>query len=453
MTGAARVDTIAAIATPTGRGGIGVLRVSGPASSTIAESMVGQLPAARHAHFTAFRDASGAILDRGIALYFPAPHSYTGEDVLELQGHGGDAVMQMLLQAVLDYGARQARPGEFTERAFLNNKIDLLQAEATADLIESASATAARNALRSLEGSFSDQVYKLQQSLTDLRVRVEGALDFPDEDVDHVIGIDLAAAVREQQQIISNIIERANQGRLLQNGIQAVIVGKPNVGKSSLINRLVEREAAIVTDIPGTTRDLIRDVCMIDGLRVELTDTAGLRESDDAIEQEGVRRANDAMSRADIVLWVHDQTSTDMSVLTGLQAQLPGSTAVIEIRNKIDKYSKQPFIEKNEKNIHVLGVSALTGAGLDNVRDTIKQCIGYNPASEDLLAARERHIRGLNNTHESLQYVVSALDDQAPMEVLAESLRQAQQNLAELTGEFNADDLLGEIFSRFCIGK
>ncbi len=229
--------------------------------------MLGILPAARQAHFTTFRDDSGAILDRGIALYFPAPHSYTGEDVLELQGHGGDAVMQMLLQAVLDYGARQARPGEFTERAFLNDKIDLLQAEAAADLIESASAAAARSALRSLEGSFSDEVHKLQRSLTDLRVRVEGALDFPDEDVDHVIGIDLAAAVKEQQRIISNIINRANQGRLLQNGIEAVIVGKPNVGKSSLINRLVEREAAIVTDIPGTTRDLIRDVCMIDGLR------------------------------------------------------------------------------------------------------------------------------------------------------------------------------------------
>ena len=453
MTGAAHIDTIAAIATPSGRGGIGVLRISGPDSSAIAERIIGIQPAARYARFAPFHDTSGNILDRGIALYFPAPHSYTGEDVLELQGHGGDAVMQMLLQAALDCGARQARPGEFTERAFLNDKIDLLQAEATADLIESASSTAARSALRSLEGRFSDQVNRLQHTLTDLRVRIEGALDFPDEDVDHVIGIDLTAEIMEQQRIISDIINQANQGRLLHNGIEAVIVGKPNVGKSSLINRLVEREAAIVTDIPGTTRDLIRDICMIDGLRVALTDTAGLRDSEDAIEQEGVRRANEAMSRADIILWVHDQSATDAAVLTALQEQVSDSTAIIEIRNKIDKQGVQPFIDITDCDILVVGLSALTGAGIDNLRNTIKQCIGYNPVGEDLMAARERHVRGLKNTQEALQTVLSAFNDEAPMEIIAESLRQAQQSLAELTGESNADDLLGEIFSRFCIGK
>ncbi len=453
MSGTAQVDTIAAVATPPGRGGIGVLRVSGPGCRAIAERMIGSLPSPRYAQFSLFRDANGEVLDRGVALYFPGPHSYTGEDVLELQGHGGDAVMHMLLQAVLDLGARQARPGEFTERAFLNDKIDLLQAEATADLIESASTAAARSALRSLEGDFSARVNQLQQSLIDLRVRVEGALDFPDEDVDRVIGVDLMNAVRNQLQTIDAMVRQADQGRLLRSGIEAVIVGKPNVGKSSLINKLVEREAAIVTDTPGTTRDPIREICMIDGLQVTLTDTAGLRHSDNEIEQEGVRRANQALARADIVLWVHEEQHADTAALTEIRDRLAEGTVVIEVRNKIDRESISPFTHLSDNDVPLVGLSALTGAGIDTLRETIKQCIGYNPVGEALFAARERHVRGLMATRDAIQNVSLAIENQAPLELIAEYMRQAQQSLAGLTGEFNADDLLGEIFSRFCIGK
>jgi len=453
MSGAAQSDTIVAVATPPGRGGIGVLRISGPACRQIARQMIGEPPPPRHASFRGFHDAGGGILDRGIVLFFPGPHSYTGEDVLELQGHGGDVVMHLLLQTALDLGARQARPGEFTERAFLNDRIDLLQAEATADLIGSVSAAAARSALRSLEGLFSQRVNSLQQSLTDLRVRVEGALDFPDEDVDTVVGVDLINHTQEQLQIIDDLRSQADQGRLLRSGIDVVIVGSPNVGKSSLINKLVEREAAIVTDIPGTTRDPIRETCMIDGLQVTLTDTAGLRESGDRIEQEGVRRTGRALARADVVLWVHDDQIEDNDPAAELHRQMAAGAVLIEINNKIDRLAQAPYRQTSEAGTMVIGLSALTGEGLDYLRGTIRECVGYNPAGEDLFAARERHVRGLADARDYTARALQAIQNDEPLELIAENLRHAQQSLAILTGQVSADDLLGEIFSRFCIGK
>lgn len=453
MSEAAQSDTIAAVATPPGRGGIGVLRLSGPACRDIAEHMIGIVPEPRHAIYRVFRNAAGEILDRGIVLFFQAPHSYTGEDVLELQGHGGDVVMQLLLQAALDLGARQARPGEFTERAFINDRIDLLQAEAISDLIESASASAARSALRSLEGVFSEQVNALQEALTDLRVRVEGALDFPDEDVDSVIGVDLVAALNKQLETAAGLLSQAGQGRLLRNGINVVIVGRPNVGKSSLINKLVEREAAIVTEIPGTTRDPIRETCLIDGLQVTLTDTAGLRESEDVVEQEGVRRAAQALAQADVILWVHDDQIPETETADDLRRQMAAGARLIEINNKIDRVSQAPYRQANDQGITVIGLSALTGEGLDELREAIKECVGYNPAGEDLFAARERHVRGLQATRDYVATALQAIEKGDALELVAENLRNAQQSLAVLTGEFSADDLLGEIFSRFCIGK
>ena len=453
MSGAAQADTIAAVATPPGRGGIGVLRISGPACRDIAARICGPVPEPRHAAYRNFHDAAGEVIDRGMVLYFPAPHSYTGEDVLELQGHGSDVVMQMLLAAALDLGARQARPGEFTERAFINDRMDLLQAEAICDLIESASASAARSALRSLQGVFSEHVNALQEALTDLRVRIEGALDFPDEDVDSVIGVDLVEALSRQKEITDDLLSRAGQGRLLCNGINVVIVGRPNVGKSSLINKLVEREAAIVTEIPGTTRDPIRETCLIDGLQVTLTDTAGLRDSEDIVEQEGVRRAGHALAQADVVLWVHDEQIPETDTTSDLSQQMAAGARLIKINNKIDRLSQSPYQEINNEGVTIMGLSALTGEGVDELREAIKKCVGYNPAGEDLFAARERHIRGLQGTRECLVAALQAIENDEPLEVIAEHMRQAQQCLAVLTGALSADDLLGEIFSRFCIGK
>lgn len=449
----AEPDTIVAVATPPGRGGIGVVRVSGPASVTIAKSMLGRCPAPRHATYCEFIDAAGHLIDRGIALYFPAPHSYTGEDVLELQGHGGDIVLHLLVQAVAGLGARQARPGEFTERAFLNDRIDLLQAEAVADLIDSASASAARGALRSLQGEFSGAVNELSAALIDLRVRLEGALDFPDEDIDSLIGVSLINTLMRQHETASDLLGRAQQGQLLREGIEAVIVGRPNVGKSSLINRLVERDAAIVTDIPGTTRDPIRESCLIDGLRVGLTDTAGLRSSSDRIEQEGVRRATDAMAHADLVLWVYDVAAPDAEERDAIRAQLAAGASLIGVRNKIDRDSLDPFHEQYTDGIERIGLSALTGAGIDLLRGAIKRCAGFSPAGESAFIARDRHIDGLQQVREQIRAALTAAEHRDNAELIAEHLRLAQRSLDQLTGEFSADDLLGEIFARFCIGK
>lgn len=450
----AEADTIVAVATPPGRGGIGVVRISGAACRSMAEYILGRVPRARYAEFLPFKDAAGTEIDRGIALFFPAPRSYTGEDVLELHGHGGDIVMRQIVQAALDLGARQARPGEFTERAFMNDKIDLLQAEAIADLVESASDTAARGALRSLQGEFSTAVNSLLQSLIDLRVRVEGALDFPDEeDINVIVGRSLQAGLSEQIRQIERILAQARQGQLLRDGIEVVIIGRPNVGKSSLINRLAGRDAAIVTEIPGTTRDPIRESCLIDGLRVQLTDTAGLRDSTDRIEQEGVRRASQALARADLALWVYDSDKVPPAEAEAVRTQLASGAGFIEIRNKIDLDHTRPYVRRRDDGTEIVGLSALTGDGVDQLCELIKRQAGYVPAGESIFIARERHLRGLQHARAELGAAQDALQSAMSMELTAEHLRQAQQALGELTGEFSADDLLGEIFARFCIGK
>ncbi|MEX0952011.1 MAG: tRNA uridine-5-carboxymethylaminomethyl(34) synthesis GTPase MnmE [Gammaproteobacteria bacterium] len=440
-------DTIVAIATPPGRGGIGILRCSGPAVKNIAEALTGSLPAPRFAHYTSFRDPAGILLDQGIVLYFPAPASYTGEDVLELQGHGGTAVLQQLQTAAIAAGARPARPGEFTERAFLNNKLDLLQAEATADLIESASATAARSALRSLQGVFSTQVSELQTRLTDIRVSLEGWLDFPDEEIDAVSQDKLNAGLLTLQTELLALLDQAKQGRLLRDGIDVVIVGAPNVGKSSLINRLAGYAAAIVTEIPGTTRDPIHASCLLEGLQVEITDTAGLRDSDDVIEQEGIRRARVALEQADIIVQVFTDTAL-ADAGTG-----PLTTPRINVRNKIDLTATAPYREAQDSTNMEIGLSALTGAGLELLVDSIKQLAGFRAAGEATFIARDRHITALAAAHEHIGVAQAALIEKHNLELIAEELRLAQHEFATLTGEFTADDLLGEIFSRFCIGK
>ncbi|MCS3903334.1 tRNA modification GTPase [Methylohalomonas lacus] len=449
----AATDTIAAVATPSGRGGIGVVRLSGPACRSIATSLLGRVPEPRHASYGAFRDAAGELIDRGIALYFPAPHSYTGEDVLELQGHGGDMVMQLLLAAAIDQGARQARPGEFTERAFLNDRLDLLQAEAVADLIDSHSAAAARGALRSLQGEFSQTVNEIRQALVDLRVKVEGALDFPDEDLEIILGDSLDGALRALLARIANVQQQAQQGRLLNSGVDIAIVGAPNVGKSSLINRLSRSDAAIVTDIPGTTRDPIRSHCLLDDLPVVLTDTAGLRDSTDVIEQEGIRRANRALGQADLVLWLNTTAQPDSAALEAIHAQMAPGATLLHVHNKIDQQNLQAYRLQDERGQTRVGLSALTGAGIDLLVDAIKEQVGYGGGSESVFSARERHLQALAQTHAALQQAVAIAETVPTLELVAENLRQAQDALTVLTGEFSADDLLGEIFARFCIGK
>lgn len=446
-------DTIVAVATPPGRGGIGVVRVSGLACRSIASVILGHVPPPRYATYAGFRDRRGELIDRGIALFFTAPHSYTGEDVLELQGHGGDVVMQLLQAAIIDLGARRARPGEFTERAFLNDRIDLLQAEAVADLIDSSSASAARGALRSLQGEFSTTVQELLQALIELRVKVEGALDFPDEDVNTIIGAKPEDALAGLATRVQTIRQQAQQGRLLNSGIDIVIVGEPNVGKSSLINRLAKRDAAIVTEIPGTTRDPIRETCLLDGLPVVLTDTAGLRDSTDVIEQEGIRRANEALQQADLVLYVYDKAEVDNAALWDLRRQMAAGAELISVQNKIDKQQTTPYQYHDEHGVAHTGLSALTGDGIEELVSLIKQRIGYSSNNESVFSARERHLRALDRTADQLGRAQKMAATGMSLEVIAEHLNQAQQSLTELTGEFSADDLLGEIFARFCIGK
>lgn len=446
-------DTIAAIATPPGRGGIGIVRVSGPAVQNIALHLLGRLPQPRFASYAAFYNQSGELLDRGLVLYFQAPASYTGEDVLELQGHGGAAVLQSLLQSVLDLGARPARPGEFTERAFLNDKLDLLQAEAVADLIDSQSQAAARGALRSLDGAFSHAIHTLQSDLTDVRTRVEGLLDFPDEEIGASEREPIIAAMAQLIRNIDHTLLQTQHGRLLREGMSVVIIGQPNVGKSSLINRLSGEDTAIVTEIPGTTRDTLHAQCIIDGINIRLTDTAGLRDSDDRVEQEGVRRARAALTSADAVLWVYDSDSADDQALAETRSQLAAGATLITIRNKIDVVSRPAYRRQRDDGNIEIGLSALTGEGVELLRDELLRACGFNPVGETLFTARERHVRALAQAHTALQQAHEQLVSGAELELPAEDLRQAQLCLGELTGEFTADDLLGEIFARFCIGK
>ena len=430
-------DTIAAIATAPGRAGVGVIRISGGKVRHIAQALLGSLPAPRHADLRSFRDASGEAIDQGIALYFPAPHSYTGEDVLELQGHGGPVVQQRLLAACLDAGARVAEPGEFTRRAYLEGKLDLAQAEAVADLIDAASAEAARSAMRSLAGEFSSRVNALVAQLLELRALIEAMLDFPEEEVDSLHRDDAAARLARTRAILEDVLGKSRQGSLLRAGIRAVIAGRPNVGKSSLLNRLAGEERAIVTPMAGTTRDALREAIEIDGVPLTVVDTAGLRASADPIERLGIERTHQELQQADLVIAVHEAAAAE-----GI-ADLPEG-------NRIDVYNKIDLHPGFAPPPGAIAVSAKTGEGLDALRQAILRAAGWTSTGESVFLARERHLRALEEARGHLE---GAARSAAQWEFFAEELRLAQVALGRITGAVSADDLLGEIFARFCIGK
>lgn len=446
-------DTIAAIATPPGQGGIGVVRISGPLCRQVAEEITGRVPPPRYAVFCHFRNRNGETIDRGIALYFPGPRSFTGEDVLELHGHGGPIVMDWLLGCVLQLGVRLARAGEFSERAFLNNKIDLSQAEAIADLIQSASEQAARSALRSLQGEFSAQIHILRDQLIELRCLIESAIDFSDEDIDFIEREAVVERLQSVQSALQGVYHSARQGALLREGIRVILIGRPNVGKSSLHNRLVGFEAAIVTDVPGTTRDLLREHIVIDGLPICLSDTAGLHNSMDIIEQEGMRRTREELANVDHVLLVADDqvglTEAEHTILD----ELPNGITYTLILNKID-LSNAPAERKQESWGVTLRISALTGAGMDLLQQRLKECAGFDRGEGGgYFSARRRHLEALQRAGAAIAAAREILTQVGAEEMLAEELRQAQNALAEITGKYYSDDLLGEIFSTFCIGK
>lgn len=447
-------DTIAAVASAPGRGAVGVIRVSGPRVPQIAAGILGELPAARQARFSRFLDAQGRSVDEGIALYFPAPASYTGEHVLEIQGHGGALIIDMVLQRLLELGCRMARPGEFSERAFLNGKIDIAQAEAIADLIDAGTVAAARAAVRSMQGEFSTRVADLQSRITGLRAYVEAAIDFPDEEIDFLSG----EALRERLAAVfagfESITVAARQGALLREGLNVVIAGKPNAGKSSLLNRLAGDEVAIVTDMPGTTRDVLRQQVHLDGLPLNLADTAGLRAAGDVIEAEGVRRAMHEIARADRVLYILDAgiAGTDSQPWAAELEQLPAGVPVTLVFNKIDLSGVPARLDDAADPPRVF-LSARTGAGMELLRSHLQTSAGYLKSESGALAARRRHLDALSRARQHVQNAADTLSSTRAFELFAEDLRLAQRALGEITGEFTSDDLLGEIFGSFCIGK
>ena len=446
------IPTIAAIATAPGRGGIGIVRVSGRDCRAIASGLLGRLPQPRTAELHRFLDAAGDAIDEGIALFFPAPASFTGEDVLELQGHGGPVVLDLLLRRVFELGARAAEPGEFTQRAFLNDKLDLAQAEAVADLIDSGSSQAARAALRSLQGEFSSQVHDLAEAVLELRMWVEAAIDFPEEEVDFLGDRALGTRLEFIRHRFAELAETARQGTLLRDGLTLVIAGRPNAGKSSLLNRLAGYDAAIVTPVPGTTRDVLRERIEIDGLPLHVLDTAGLRESRDEVEAEGIRRTHRELERADRVLFVVD--SADAAAVADIDADLaalPTAAPRTVLLNKIDRIGGEPRVDAGEPpRVHL---SAATGAGLELLRTHLKDCVGYHPAGTGVLSARARHLDALRRARAHVEEAHRLLTERHAGELVAQELTDAQKQLGEITGEVTSDDLLGRIFSSFCIGK
>ncbi|TMH06037.1 MAG: tRNA uridine-5-carboxymethylaminomethyl(34) synthesis GTPase MnmE [Betaproteobacteria bacterium] len=446
-------DVIAAIATPPGRGAIGIVRVSGPDLSRIVEGIIGRVPRTRSATLAVFRDARGEPLDQGIALFFPGPASYTGESVLELHGHGGAAVLGLVLQRCLDLGARLADPGEFTQRAFLNGKIDLAQAEGVADLIDAATTTAARAAARSLTGVFSREIGTMVDALVELRALTEASLDFPDEDIDFIRAADAAGKLEALRMRLSAIRIRSRQGALLRAGLDVVLIGQPNVGKSSLLNRLVGEDIAIVTAVPGTTRDAVRSSVEIHGIPLHIVDTAGLRETSDTVERIGVERAWSAVERADLALIVTDARDPRQTADEDIVARLPAALPRMVLRNKIDLTGVTPRRDNNAQGSEIW-LSAKTGEGVDLLQQAILDAAGAHEDMEGVFLARERHLRALEAAEGHLAAASAHLAAQTPpLEFFAEELRQAHQALMTITGEFSADDLLGAIFGRFCIGK
>lgn len=425
------------------------MRVSGPALAEFAEHLSGRKPQARVATLARFKSADGLAIDQGIQLYFPAPHSFTGEDVLELQGHGGPVVLQMLLQRCLELGARPAEPGEFSRRAFLNDKLDLAQAEAVADLIEASTAAAARSALRSLSGDFSREVNALLKGLIELRMLIEATLDFPDEEVDVLLDTDAAQRLHQLRTEVAGLRDRAQQGSLLRNGLHVVIVGQPNVGKSSLLNRLAGFERAIVTDVAGTTRDALHETIQIEGIPLHVVDTAGLRESDDVVERIGIERSWKEIERADLILQVVDARNGITAEDTLIAARFPVALPRLVAENKCDLVDKCAAC-RDEGVVTHLQLSAMTGEGIDLLRRELLRVAGWREHGEDVVLARTRHLDALADVLHSLDVASMQL---AEIEFCAEELSIAQVALSRITGEFLADDLLGEIFSRFCIGK
>jgi len=445
-------ETIAAIATPLGRGGVGIVRVSGAKVPDIAKQVLGCLPAPRYAHYGNFLGAEGQVLDQGIALYFPNPHSFTGEDVLELQGHGGPVILQWLLERVVQLGARLAEPGEFSKQAFLNDKLDLAQAEAIADLIDASSQQAAKSALRSLQGAFSNEVNTLLEQLIQLRIYVEAAIDFPEEEIDFLSDGKVAGELQSILTQLHQVLASAQQGVLLREGMSVVILGRPNAGKSSLLNALSGRESAIVTDIAGTTRDIVKEEIQVDGLPLHILDTAGLRETTDAVEQIGVARAWSALEEADRVLVVVQANESIHPEDEAILAKLPSHLPLTLIHNKVDLIEKSPgLVELDDKT--EIWLSAKHHFGLDLLKDHLKKDMGYQQTAEGVFMARKRHLDALQRALDFVETGQTQLQQFAAGEVLAEDLRQAQQALSEITGQFSSDDLLGRIFTSFCIGK
>jgi tRNA modification GTPase len=448
-----RTDTIVAAATPPGRGGVGIVRVSGPRAPELAAVMLGELPAARQATFARFLDAQRDPIDAGLALFFPAPHSYTGEHVLELHGHGGPLVLEALVTRAIELGARRAQPGEFTQRAFLNDKLDLAQAEAVADLIDAGSREAARAAMRSLQGEFSAMVRGLTEAVIELRTYVEAAIDFPEEEIDFLADRQLSERFHALREHFTGVLESAQQGRLLREGMTVVIAGRPNAGKSSLLNRLAGYDAAIVTPVPGTTRDVVRERIHLDGMPLHVLDTAGLREGGDLVEEEGMRRARVEMQRADRVLFVIDAAEDPAAAAYQQQrARLPPDVPVTLVFNKCDLAAGLP-VGDTLSGPPRLWLSALTGEGLEKLRAHLKGCMGYQTVDGGAISARRRHLEALARARQHTEHAARQLAEQRAGELVAEELRAAQQALNEITGEFTSDDLLGRIFAGFCIGK
>ena len=443
-------ETIAAIATPSGRGGIGIIRISGPQSLAIAKAISAKNPKPKEVCYCSFRDENKDLVDKGLLIYFKAPESYTGEDVVELHGHGGPAVLNLLLNVIIKKGARIARPGEYTERAFLNNKMDLLQAEAIADLIDSASEQAVRGAMRSLEGDFSKAVQVIKQEIISIRVYVEGTLDFPDEEIDLITSTELKKKTALCTEHLKDILNAAKKGRVLNEGIKIVIAGPPNAGKSSLLNKLLQTERAIVTDEPGTTRDVIKDRIIIDGVSICLSDTAGIRKPMDKIEVEGINRSYKEIDQADVIVFVTESAITDEQ--QRLLKDLQTNKNIIQIENKIDLKGTPPQ-RNHEDGRDYVSLSVKTGLGMDLLYDCLEEVVGLRNSSEDILLARSRHIEALEKAKKYLKQGQRKLETDNAPELFAEDLTKAQQELAKITGEFSSDDLLGEIFSRFCIGK
>ncbi|WAC46148.1 tRNA uridine-5-carboxymethylaminomethyl(34) synthesis GTPase MnmE [Pseudomonas sp. SL4(2022)] len=451
------VETIAAVATAQGRGGVGIVRVSGPLASRLAQAICQRELQPRYAHYGPFFADAKQVLDEGLALYFPGPNSFTGEDVLELQGHGGPVVLDLLLRRCVQLGARLARPGEFSERAFLNDKLDLAQAEAIADLIEASSEQAARNALRSLQGEFSRRVHGLTERLISLRIYVEAAIDFPEEEIDFLADGHVLNLLDDVRTDLAGVLREAGQGALLRDGMTVVIAGRPNAGKSSLLNALAGREAAIVTEIAGTTRDVLREHIHIDGMPLHVVDTAGLRDTEDQVERIGVERALKAIGEADRILLVVDATAPEaddpFALWPEFLDQRPDPAKVTLIRNKADLSGESVVLEVCNDGHVTISLSAKSTEGLDLLREHLKACMGYEQTSESSFSARRRHLEALRQAAAHLEHGHAQLTLAGAGELLAEDLRMAQQALGEITGAFSSDDLLGRIFSSFCIGK